>query len=155
MDWVIDTDVLVRAEDGDENHEHCFNVMELLGIIRQSDHYLVVDYDGTIEQQYRENLQPLGWVSKFLKSFVNQAKVRYVSGSLINRITGRLDSLRFDSDDHIFVAVAHGTKGDSVGHLVAEESDYTDTVIEYLSGEGVQVMDCQAALAEARPEQEG
>ena len=68
MDWVIDTDVLVRADDWNENHGHCFNVMDLLGIIRQSDHYLVLDYDGTIEQQYRKNLQPRGWVSKVLKN---------------------------------------------------------------------------------------
>ena len=124
--------------------------MDLLGIIRQADYYLVVDYDGVIEQQYRDNLRPLGWVSKVLRNLVNQAKVRYVSGSLINRITGRLDSLRFDPDDHIFVAVAHATRGDSMGHLVAEESDYTDTVIEYLSREGVRVMDCQAALIAAK-----
>ena len=150
MDWVIDTDVLVRAEGLDERHEHWFNINDLLGIIRQSDHYLVMDYDGTIERQYRENLQPRGWVHRFLKNFVNQAKISYVPGRLTNRITGGLDLLHFDPDDHVFVAVAHATKGDSVGKLVAEESDYTDSVIEYLSSQGIQVMDCQAALAEAR-----
>ena len=155
MYWVIDTDVLVRAEEGDENHDHCFNVMYLLGIIRQPDHYLVMDHNGTIEEQYRNNLQPRGWAHRFLKDFFNQAKIRFVSGRLINRLTGRLDSLHFDPDDHVFVAVAHATKGDSMGKLIAEESDYTDAVIEYLSGEGVLVLGCQAALAEARPEQEG
>ena len=152
MDWVIDTDVLVRAEGLDERHEHWFNINDLLGIIRQSDHFIVMDYDGAIEEQYRNNLQPRSWVHRFLKDFFNQAKVRYVSGRLTNRLTGGLDSLHFDPDDHVFVAVAHATKGDSVGKLVAEESDYTDSVVEYLSSQGVQVMDCQAALAEARPE---
>ena len=66
MDWVIDTDVLVRAEGLDERHEHWFNINDLLGIIRQSDHYIVMDYDGAIEEQYRNNLQPLGWVYRFL-----------------------------------------------------------------------------------------
>ena len=155
MDWAIDTDVLVRVDTGDESHDHCFNVMDLLGIIRQSDHYIVVDQGGLIEGQYRNNLLQVGWVHRFLRNIINQAKIRYVSGSLTNRITGGLDSLHFDPDDHVFVAVAHATRGDSVGKLVAEESDYTDSVIEYLSNQGVQVMDCQAALAEGRPEQEG
>ncbi len=146
MDWVIDTDALVRADDGDEDHEHCFNIMDLLGTIRQSDHYLVVDYDGIIEGQYRNNLQPVGWVYRFFRNFVNQAKVRYVSGRLTNRLSSGLDSLRFDPDDHIFVAVAYASKG----RLVAEESDYTEAVVEYLSNEGVQVVDCQAALNAAR-----
>ena len=96
MDWVIDTDVLVRAEEGDETHEHCFNVMYLLGIIRQSDHYLVMDHNGTIERQYRENLKPLRLVHRFLKNFVNQAKIRYVSGRLTNRLTSGLDLLHFE-----------------------------------------------------------
>ena len=155
MDWVIDTEVLARAEGLDERHEHWFNVNELLGIIRQSDHYIVMDYDGTIDNQYRKNLQPLGWVHRFLRNFVNQAKIRYVSGRLTNQLSEGLDLLHFDPDDHVFVAVAHATRGDSVGRLVAEESDYNDSVIEYLFGQGVQVMDCQAALAEARPEQKG
>ena len=146
MDWVIDTDALVRADDGDEDHEHCFNIMDLLGTIRHSDHYLVVDYDGTIEEQYRNNLQPMGWVYRFFRNFVNQAKVRYVSGRLTNRLSIGLDSLRFDPDDHVFVAVAHVSKG----RLVAEESDYTEAVVEYLSNEGVQVVDCQVALNAAR-----
>ena len=93
MDWVIDTDMLVRAEEdkeGDEVHAHFFNVMELLGIIRRSDHYLVMDYDDRIKEEYRNNLQPRGWVSNFLKYFSNQAKVRYVSGRLTNRLTERL-----------------------------------------------------------------
>ena len=155
MDWVIDTDVLVRADEGDENHEHCFNVIDLLGIIRRSDHYLVVDYGGLIERQYRRKVPPRGLVSKILRNLVNQAKIFYVSGMLTNRITGGLDALHFDTDDHVFVAVAHATKGDSTGKLVAEESDYNDDVVEYLAGEGVLVMRCQAALDQARPEQEG
>ena len=68
-----------------------------------------------------------------------------------NRLTSGLDLLHFDPDDHVFVAVAHATKGS----LVAEESDYTDAVVNFLAADGVHVMDCQAALAEARSEQEG
>ena len=118
MDWTIDTDVLVRVDTGDESHDHCFNVMDLLGIIRQSDHYIVVDQGGLIEGQYRNNLLQVGWVHRFLRNIINQAKIRFVSGSLTNRITGGLDSLHFDPDDHVFVAVAHATRGDSVGKLV-------------------------------------
>lgn len=146
MDWVIDTDVLVRAEGFDERHDHWFNINDLLGIIRQSDHYIVMDYDDAIEEQYRNNLQPLGWVSRLLRNFINQAKIRYVSGRLTNRLTDRLDSLHFDSDDHVFVAVAHASEG----RLVAEESDYTDAVVNFLAAEGVQVIDCEAALNVAR-----
>ena len=154
MDWVIDTDVLVGVDSGNEDHGHCLNVIHLLGIIRQSDHFIVIDHEGTIQRQYQKNLKRQGWVHRFLKDFVNQSKIRYESGKLNNRLTSKLNSLHFDPDDHVFVAVAYATRGDSVGRLVAEESDYTDSVIEYLLEQNVRVMDCSAALAEAGPEQE-
>ena len=146
MDWVIYTDVLVRAEGFDERHDHWFNINDLLGIIRQSDHYFVMDYGGAIKEQYRKNLAARGWVHRFLDKLINQAKIRYVSGKLTIRLTDRLDSLHFDSDDHIFVAVAHASRG----RLVAEESDYTDAVVNFLVAEGVQVIGCEVALNAAR-----
>ncbi len=146
MDWVIDTDVLVRAEDGDERHDHCFNVLGLLGVILKSGHDIVIDDCDKINSQYRNNLYATGLVYRFLKTFASRGQVRYVSGRLINRLSTELRRLGFDSDDDVFVAVATRT---SSGRLVAEESDYTDSVVDYLSSEGLQVLDCQAASAES------
>ena len=146
MHWVIDTEVLACADRGKECHDHFFNVQQLLGTIRSSGHFIVVDHEGEIEKEYRDNLTSTGWVYKFLNSFSKRGKVLYLSGRLANRLTNGLRHLQFDPSDYPFVAVA---KRDSTHLLVAEESDYTESVVEYLSGEGVQVVDCAAALAEA------
>ena len=146
MDWVIDTDVLARADDGDEHHDHCFNVLQLLGTIRMSGHVIVVDYEGKIDREYRRNLDPAGMVNRLLIRLGKDNQIRYVSGQLNNRIERGLRHLRFDSDDDVFVAVATRT---STRRLVAEESDYSDPVVDYLLSEGVRVINCEVGLAEA------
>ena len=146
MDWVIDTDVLARANDGDERHDHCFNVLQLLGTLRMSGHVIVVDDEGRIDREYRRNLDPTGMVNRLLIRLSKGNQIRYVSGQLTNRIERGLRRLGFDSDDDVFVAVATRT---STRRLVAEESDYSDTVVGYLSSQGVRVIDCETALAEA------
>ena len=145
MDWVIDTDVLARANDGDEHHDHCFNVLQLLGTIRMSGHVIAIDDEGRIDREYRRNLDPAGMVNRLLIRLGKDNQIRYVSGRLTNRIERGLRRLRFDSDDDVFVAVATKT---STGRLVAEESDYSDPVVDYLSSQGVRVIDCGTALAE-------
>ena len=59
MDWVIDTDVLVRAEGFDERHEHWFNINDLLGIIRQADHSIVMDYAVPLKNSIATTFNPL------------------------------------------------------------------------------------------------
>ena len=146
MDWVIDTDVLSRADVGDENHDHCFNVVQLLATMRGSSHVIAMDSEGRIAGEYQRNLNSSGMVNKLLIRLGKDNQIRYVSGQLTNRIERGLRRLGFDSDDDVFVAVATRT---STGRLVAEESDYSDTVVGYLSSQGVRVIDCETALAEA------
>ena len=146
MDWVIDTDVLARANDGDESHDHCFNVLQLLGTIRMSGHVIVVDDEGKVDREYRRNLDPAGMVNRLLIRLGKNNQMRYVSGRLTNRIERELRRLRFDSDDDVFVAVASRT---STGRLVAEESDYSTSVVDYLASEGIRVINCEVALAGA------
>lgn len=145
MDWVIDTDVLVRADEFDERHDHFINVMQLLGTMLRSEHVIAVDYEHKIRKEYRENLDPAGWVHKLLRKFVKGGRVVYKSGKLTNRISRKLRLMNFDTDDDVFVAVAYRS---SSRRLVAEESDYTDSIIDYLESEGVRIIDCKVALAE-------
>ena len=145
MDWVIDTDVLARADCGDDCHDHCINVLQLLGTMRASGHVLVVDHELKVIEEYRRNLRPTGVVQKFLKKFADDGKIQYKSGRLVDRMSRKLRRMRFDADDDVFVAVAHGS---SSGRLVAEESDYTDSVIDYLASQSVRVINCVTALAE-------
>ena len=143
---MIDTDVLVRAANGDEGHGHCFNVLQLLGTIRASGQVIVLDHNGYIDREYRRNLDQEGLVYRFLAMLASRGQIRYVSGSLNNRIARGLRRLSFDADDDVFIAVATRT---TTHRLVAEESDYSDTVVDYLVSEGVRVIDCEAAATEA------
>ena len=145
MDWVVDTDVLVRAEQLDDRHDHWVNVMQLLTRMNNLTHSLVVDYDDKISSEYRSNLSATGWVYKLLARFVLRGHVRYVSGRLSNRINRGLRSLGFHDDDDVFVAVASRT---SSGLLVAEESDYSQPVVDFLVGHRIRVVDCISASAE-------
>ena len=145
MEWVIDTDVLVRAQNYDDNHDHWSIVMTLLSYIGDRDHFLAVDDQHIILGEYYDNLQPNGWVQKLIGLQIARKRVNYRTGRLGANISRGLRELRFDTDDDVFIAVAIRTP---TGSLVAEESDYTPDVISFLSSHGVRVMDCQAAKAE-------
>ena len=145
MDLAVDTDVLVRAQEGDERHDHCFNVLELLGNIRSSGHVIVVDYEGRIQGEYRRELDTGGLVFKYLIDIEKRGWFRYVSGRLSNRTAAGLRRLGFHDDDDVFVAVAARS---SDGLLVAEESDYAPPVVAFLAQNGVRVMDCLTTRAE-------
>ena len=146
MDWVIDTDVLARADVGDENHDHCFNVLQLLATMRGSSHVIAMDSEGRIAGEYQRNLNSRGMVNRLLVRLAKDNQIRYVSGRLKIRNTQGLRRLGFDADDDVFVAVASRT---STGRLIAEESDYSATIVDYLLSEGVRVINCEVALAEA------
>ena len=146
MDWVIDTDVLVRADRYDENHDHWVRVSGLLSAIDRLSHTLVVDNEDKIKNEYDRNLNNSGWVRRYIQRFTFRGQVRYVSGSLYNRIYNRLRALRFDADDDVFIAVATRT---TTHRLVAEESDYSTSVVDYLASEGVRVINCETAVTEA------
>ena len=145
MDWVIDTDVLVRAEILANGHDHWLNVFRLLSSMDALGDSLVVDHEGEVLRQYRNNLSPGGFVGQLLSRFTIRNQIRYVSGRLQQRIAAGLRSLRFDSDDDVFVAVASRS---SSGLVLAEESDYSQPVVDFLSGHGVRVVDCVFAVGE-------
>ena len=146
MDWVIDTDVLVRADRLDDCHDHWNQVFGLLHSIDRKHDYLAVDGEDIIKAQYDRTISRSGWVYRFVQKFISRGQILYVSGRLTNRLASRLRSLHFDSDDDVFVAVATRT---SSHRLVAEESDYTDPVVEHLQTVGVYVVDCRTALSVA------
>ena len=87
-----------------------------------------------------------GMVNRLLVRLAKDNQIRYVSGRLKIRNTRGLRRLGFDADDDVFVAVASRT---STGRLIAEESDYSATIVDYLLSEGVRVINCEVALAEA------
>ena len=135
----------MRADRFDDDHDHWSNVMRLLTEMDNLDHFLVVDQQDKIFGEYHRNLSRDSWVQKIVDRFVSRNKVIYYSGRLTASIARGLRELGFDVDDDVFVAVAHRT---SSGWLVAEESDYSGAVIDFLSGYGVRVMECNAAQSE-------
>lgn len=140
MLWVIDTDVLVRAED--LAIDHGMNIFQMLGRLTDGNHRIVVDYTHQVLGQYYGNLSPTGWVFKILKQLVTRGQINYVSGNVPRNLSEGLDSLRFDIDDYVFVGVT-SRSADRV--LVAEESDYSPDVVRFLSDHGISVINCSAA----------
>jgi len=138
--WVIDTDVLVRAED--LAIDHGMNIFQMLGRLTDGNHRIVVDYTHQVLGQYYGNLSPTGWVIKILKQLATRGQINYVSGNVPRNLSEGLDSLRFDIDDYVFVGVT-SRSADRV--LVAEESDYSPDVVRFLSDHGISVINCSAA----------
>jgi len=145
VDIVIDTDVLSRADRNDVIHDHYFNVVELLSTMDKLGHKLAVDNGHEILGQYHRNLTKTGMVMPFLSRFVKRGKILYLSGVLKNRLRNGLRGMSFDKDDEVFVAVCSRTGSRA---LVAEESDYSATVIGFLEVHDIHVMDCAAAKEE-------
>ena len=145
MDWVIDTDVLVRADNLENGHEHYLYVFRLLSAMDSLGDRLAVDYQYRVLGEYRNNLSPNGFVGKLLNKFTTRNRIHYVSGELSRQLSAGLRTLGFDNDDDVFVAVASKTTN---GLLVAEESGYSDSVVYYLSEHGVRVVDCMFASTE-------
>ena len=144
MDWVIDTDVLVRADNLGNGHDHWSNVMDLLSSMDRLGHSLVVDYEHKILGQYYSNLTRHGWIIKLLGKFSTRGRIRFVSGGLSDSTYTGLRTRGFHDDDDVFVAV---TSNSSSGLLVAEESDYSQPVVEFLLERGIRVVDCAFASA--------
>jgi len=145
MDWVIDTDVLVRADNIGNGHEHYLYVFRLLSAMDSLGDRLTVDYQYRVLREYRNTLRPNGFVGKLLNKFTTRNRIHYVSGELSQQLSAGLRTLRFDIDDDVFVAVASKTTS---GQLVAEESDYSCPVVAFLAGHGIRVLDCLSASAE-------
>lgn len=146
MDWVVDTDVLVRADENLDDHDHWTNVFRLLDEMYRGGDSIVVDYGHEINRQYRHHLTAHGWVIKFINKFARTGQTRFVAGNLTRRVTARLRAIGFHDDDDVFI----GAASNSSGALLAEESDYTLQVVSILSEHGVVVMNCVRAAIENR-----
>ena len=121
MQWVIDTDVMVKADQGLTDHEHDLKIIDLTSIIRREGHFLALDSDWEIENQYRRNIDPRGNIIRFLNYLAKNGRLVHYSGNVPNPLKTKLRSLNFHNDDYVFVGVAGRTR-DKI--LLAEETDY-------------------------------
>lgn len=133
-EWTIDTWVLYKAAEG------CQNAIDLLYYIRLFKHKITLDHENHIFKEYDRCLKR---IDRNIKEYTMKNIVKYwhsniFSNKLINYYSGQLDkkhkrkfnSLKFDTSDWPFVAVCISSFNKK---LIAEESDYTKDVIEYLS----------------------
>lgn len=146
-EWVIDTEVLYKASNFQAPAKALQTHHFLTNIWESPQQKVAVDSEGKIEAEYercfsdpKNEFQWQWW--KYIKW--NAKKVVSYPGKLSNEHTNHLiRSLRFHNDDLPFVGVASKTR-DKL--LVAEESDYTTQVREYLKSElQVRVMSVEEA----------
>ena len=142
MDWVIDTDVLARADAISIEHGHYFNVSYLLGHIRETSQSIAVDDQYVIFGEYHRTLRRNGPMIVFLTSLAQRGLVRYVSGNVPRKIQAGLAKLGFHDDDYVFVGVASRASGKT---LVAEETDYSVAVVSLLVDHDITVVGCEDA----------
>lgn len=141
-EWVIDTWVLYQVSN--------FNFVAyhfLTSVLLKPQHKLATDNEGKIEKEYKKcfanpqsEFQRAWWIHT---KWIARKVVSY-SGKLYNAHTNYLiERLRFHNDNLPFVGVASKTRE---RFLVAEESDYTTEVREYLKNKlQIQVMSVEEA----------
>jgi hypothetical protein len=145
-EWVVDTWVLKVA--ADSSHDLALDALALLREILEH-HSIALDHEDHIWCQYRDNIPRNSHVQKWWASMVSRGRTARHSGKVDQRPkTHLLENLRFHDDDLPFVAVASKAKNRL---LVAQESDYTDEVVQYLWFElHVKVVGIREALEIAR-----
>jgi len=145
--WTIDTWVLYKAAELD------FDAITLLSNVRTR-HFVAFDYEGHIRSEYesckrRTSRQQREYpgstiIEKWLAELIRRKAIFNNSGLLQERHRQHLEQLKFDPSDMPFVAVCYRTP-DKL--LVAEESDYNETVTKYLRDQmGIQVLTISQAL---------
>ena len=141
-EWVIDTQVLVRA--CNPNTEADLDAQAFIHDVRLS-HHISLDFQRKIEEEYRTQMKWHVVFRLWFDAIWKSSKVMQRDGRLDNRHREQLvDDLHFDRDDLPFVAVS--SKGISK-FLVADESDYTDEIRNYLTCSlGITVFDSSSAL---------
>lgn len=145
-EWVLDTWALSIAQDC--QHPKSLQTLSLLEEIRQK-HSITLDHAGLVLTQYKNNTPWNTHAGQWLNLVLSRSnKVTFRTGRLSNRHESELiEELHFDRSDLVFVALA--SEGpDKL--LVAEESDYTPEIKEYLAAElGVSVLTIEEALEKA------
>lgn len=129
VEWVIDTWVLYQVSDFNFNAFHF-----LTCILLKPQHKVAMDREGKIKAEYKRcfdnpknEFQCQWWIH--INWRANKVVSSYSGDLLARHINHLIKRLHFHDDDLPFVGVASKTK-DKL--LVAEESDYTPKVRDYL-----------------------
>ena len=141
-EWVLDTWVLQIAQDC--THPKSLQALSLLEEIKKN-HRIAVDHGRHVLTEYFDNTLGRTHAGQWLSIMHSRSnKLFFRTGKLSNRHESELiDELHFDRSDLVFVALA--SEGpDKL--LVAEESDYTPEIKQYLAQElGVSVLTIEKA----------
>ena len=146
-EWVVDTWALRITQDC--RHPKSLQALALLEEIKQK-HRIALDHGRLVLGQYSDNAPGNTHAGQWLKLMLSRSdKLYFRTGKLSRRHEDQLlGGLHFDRSDLVFVALA--SQGpDRI--LVAEESDYTPQVREYLASElKVSVLTVEEALKTSR-----
>ena len=144
--FTIDTEILKAAtDDDDERYGQAIGLCEDIA----EAHRIGLDHDDAIHREYAPWLNASKYLTKWYWKIRNRGRACFCHGCLPAPHTScLLEGLKFHDDDLKFVAVAYNS---GHGILVAEESDYTDAVREYLAQElRVTVFSIRGAREKAR-----
>ena len=129
--WVIDTWVLAKCCDCDSmEYMDCMSFMAMI----LENGTLCLDIEGDIEKEYDPYIKPRTYLSRWWERVVwEKHQVYFYSNKLKAKCEIYLiKKLGFDVDDIKFVGVASRTN-DKL--LMSGDSDYSEVVCAYLSGE--------------------
>lgn len=137
-DWTIDTKILYMVEDD-------FRAINFLDNVRLRKHIVVLDFEGRIVREYRSCFNSVSYaMRKALNKWFSAIRIRYFSNCLDSKCRTKLTKLKFHQDDWPFIGICIKSNNKK---LVAEESDYTDEVKEYLEGDlEINILSLQGAL---------
>jgi len=134
IDFVVDTWVLATCHES--NSDDSLDAIGLLHALLNS-HRIVLDLEGDIEREYKPYIWmggKGGIVSTWWRKMMRRGdKFYYLSNTVPSHHKSHLrDKLGFDSSDLKFVGVASRTTS---GYLIAEESDYSQPVRDYIAAD--------------------
>lgn len=151
-EWVLDAWVLARAADERAPDRDALELLDL--IYRVCDTVLLDGWHGPVSSEYRRRALPRGAVARWLKRMVssqNPVKVHCLTDVQVDEghCKHLIGHLHFHDDDIPYLALASRA---SDRLLVAQESDYTQSVVAYVRNAlGVTVVSVREAVAEIQP----
>ena len=138
-DWTIDTWVLYEVA----KVNLCAS--SFINTVLRKQHYIVLDHEKEIQGEYERCFNLVNnQASRALRKWFRSILKRNRSNCLDRRCKRRLRALVFDQDDWPFIGVCVKSANKN---LVAEESDYTPEVREYLNDDlKINVLSIEEAL---------
>ncbi len=116
---VIDTNIWVKAMIDKEYHIDCDDALN--AFFQNKNFMLLLDYNGDIEREYRDNIQDNRRFELRIKQLEREQRKCWVDSRLIRKQEMDLYELGFhEKEDHIFTGTA--MNGDKI--LITEDSDY-------------------------------